>query len=88
MNRKGNCYVNAPMECFWGTLKNELAHHPRYETRAQAMRGITTYIEIIYNRQRWHSKLGDLAPAVFAHKCQQQAGAWRRLRPLSTTDLN
>ncbi|EFP7482732.1 DDE-type integrase/transposase/recombinase, partial [Shigella sonnei] len=22
MSRKGNCYDNAPMESFWGTLKN------------------------------------------------------------------
>jgi putative transposase len=72
MSRKGNCYDNAPMESFWGTLKNELVHHQRYETRAQAMREITEYIEIFYNRQRRHSKLGYLAPAVFAQKCQQQ----------------
>ena len=59
------------MESFWGTLKNELTHHRRYETRAQARREITEYIEIFYNRQRRHSKLGYLAPAVFAQKCQQ-----------------
>jgi len=75
MSRKGNCYDNAPMESFWGTLKNELTHHRRYETRAQAMCEITEYIEIFYNRQRRHSKLGYLAPAVFAQKCQQQAVA-------------
>ncbi len=33
MSRKGNCYDNAPMESFWGTLKNELVHHRHYETR-------------------------------------------------------
>ncbi len=27
MSRKGNCYDNAPMESFWGTLKNELVYH-------------------------------------------------------------
>ena len=75
MSRKGNCYDNAPMESFWGTLKNELVHHRRYETRAQAVCEITEYIEIFYNRQRRHSKLGYLAPAVFAQKCQQQAAA-------------
>ena len=75
MSRKGNCYDNAPMESFWGTLKTELVHHQRYETRGQAMREITEYIEIFYNRQRRHSKLGYLAPAVFAQKCQQQAAA-------------
>jgi len=33
MSRRGNCYDNAPMESFWGTLKNELVHHRRYATR-------------------------------------------------------
>lgn len=75
MSRRGNCYDNAPMESFWGTLKNELVHHRRYETRVQAKSEITEYIEIFYNRQRRHSKLGNLAPAVFAQRCQQQAVA-------------
>jgi len=26
MSQKGNCYDNAPVESFWGTLKNELVH--------------------------------------------------------------
>ena len=30
MSRKGNGYDNAPIESFWGTLKNELVHHQRY----------------------------------------------------------
>jgi len=33
MSRKGNCYDNAPMESFWGTLKQELIHHCHYRTR-------------------------------------------------------
>ncbi len=36
---------------------------------------ITEYTEISYNRQRRHSKLGNLAPAVFAQQWQQQAAA-------------
>jgi transposase InsO family protein len=36
MSRRGNCYDNAPMESFWGSLKNELVHHCRYATRAEA----------------------------------------------------
>jgi len=66
MSRRGNCYDNAPMESFWGTLKNELVHHCRYATRAEAKASIREYIEIFYNRQRRHSRLGYLAPAVFA----------------------
>lgn len=66
MSRKGNCYDNAPMESFWGTLKNELVHRRRYETRAQAIREIDEYITVFYNRQRRHSRLGNLSPAAFA----------------------
>ncbi len=51
MSRKGNCYDNAPMESFWGTKKNELVYHKRYRTREQAIREITEYIEVFYNRQ-------------------------------------
>jgi len=65
MSRKGNCYDNAPMESFWGTLKNELIYHQRYVTREQAIREITEYIEIFYNRQRIQARLGYLSPAAY-----------------------
>ncbi len=65
MSRKGNCYDNAPMESFWGTLKNELVHHCRYTTRQQAIREITEYIEVFYNRQRKQARLGYLSPAAY-----------------------
>jgi transposase InsO family protein len=58
MSRKGNCYDNAPMESFWGTLKQELVHHRRYRTRQEAIQDITEYIEIFYNRQRRQARLG------------------------------
>jgi transposase InsO family protein len=66
MSRRGNCYDNAPIESFWGSLKNELVHHCRYATRAEAEDSIREYIEIFYNRQRRHSRLGNISPAVFA----------------------
>lgn len=65
MSRKGDCWDNAPMESFWGTLKNERVHHRRYSTRTQAIQEITEYIEIFYNRQRKQAKLGYLSPAAF-----------------------
>ncbi len=65
MSGKGNCYDNAPMESFWGSLKNELVHHCRYATREDAKASIQEYIEIFYNRQRRHSRLGYVSPAVF-----------------------
>lgn len=75
MSRKGNCYDNAPMESCWGSLKNELVHHCRYTTRAEAEASVREYIEIFYNRQRRHSRLGYLAPAVFAKNFWQQQAA-------------
>jgi len=65
MSRKGNCFDNAPMESFWGTLKQELVHHRRYRTRQEAIQDITEYIEIFYNRQRRQARLGFLAPAAY-----------------------
>lgn len=72
MSRRGNCYDNAPMESFWGSLKNELVYQRRYATRAEAESSIREYIEIFYNRQRRHSRLGYLAPVVFAQKFSKQ----------------
>ena len=65
MSRKGNCYDNAPMESFWGTLKNELVYHHRYMTRNKAIREITEYIEVFYNRQRIQARLGYVSPATY-----------------------
>lgn len=75
MSRKGNCYDNAPMESFWGSLKNELVHHQRYATRAEAEASIREYVEIFYNRQRRHSRLGNIAPARFAENFSKTAQA-------------
>jgi putative transposase len=71
MSRKGDCYDNAPMESFWGTLKNELVHHRRYGTRSEAIREITEYIEIFYNRQRRQARLGYLSPAAYERQFHQ-----------------
>jgi putative transposase len=68
MSGRGNCFDNAPMESFWGTLKQELVHHCHYTTRQEAIRDITEYIEIFYNRQRRQARLGFLSPAAYAQR--------------------
>lgn len=65
MSRKGNCYDNAVMESFWGTLKTELVHHIQYQTREQARQSIFKYIECWYNRRRRHSAIGYMSPEQF-----------------------
>jgi transposase InsO family protein len=65
MSRTGNCYDNAVMESFFGTLKTELVYHENYPTRAAAHQSLFEYIEVFYNRQRRHSTLGYVSPAEF-----------------------
>ncbi len=65
MSRKGNCYDNAMMESFFGTLKAECTERHAYPTRSQARQSIFEYIETFYNRQRLHSSLGYMSPLAY-----------------------
>ncbi len=65
MSRSGNCYDNAVMESFFGTLKTELVHHERYATREQTRSSIFEYVEVFYNRRRRHSAIGYVSPDTF-----------------------
>jgi len=62
MSRKGNCWDNAVMERFFGSLKSEWLADQRYRTRDQARRDIVQYIEMEYNSNRLHSTLGYITP--------------------------
>jgi transposase InsO family protein len=62
MSRRGNCWDNAPLESFFATLKKELVHREKYQTREQARASVFHYIEVFYNRKRRHSALGYLSP--------------------------
>jgi putative transposase len=62
MSRKGNCWDNAPMESWFGTIKTELVHQACYPTRDAARHDLFAYIEGYYNRQRLHSALGYITP--------------------------
>ena len=66
LSRKGNCWDNAPMESFFGTLKTERLHHYRFKSREQARQVVFEYIEVFYNRIRRHAKTGNQIPADFA----------------------
>ncbi len=52
MSRRGNCFDNAPIESFWGILKNELVYHQDYKMRFEAINDIIKYIELEYNEER------------------------------------
>jgi len=80
MSGSGNCFDNAPMESFWGILKQELINHRHYRTRRDAIEDITEYIEIFYNRQRRQAKLGYLSPADYEGATMQNWWQHERFR--------
>jgi transposase InsO family protein len=65
MSRRENCWDNACVESFFGTLKRELIYQRQYRTRDEATQDIFEYIEVFYNRLRRHSTLGYYSPAEF-----------------------
>jgi putative transposase len=65
MSRKGDCYDNAVIESFWGTLKEECFSLEIFHTRNEAKTAIFEYIEVFYNRKRKHSSLGYLSPVDY-----------------------
>ena len=62
MSRKGDCWDNAPMESFFGSMKTELGDDIVFETRQDAKRTIFSFIETFYNRRRLHSAIGYRSP--------------------------
>jgi len=80
MSRRGNCYDNAVVESFFGTLKQELAHHAQWMDQAQARAEIHDYIEVFYNRKRLHSSLGYKTPSEVDQEAAQSP--WNSLNKL------
>jgi len=49
MSRRGNCWDNAVVESFFGSLKKERVKKRIYDTRAVALQDVTDYIQNFYN---------------------------------------
>ena len=62
MSRAGECYDNAVVESFFGTLKQELVHDASWHDLEEARAALHEYIEVFYNRQRLHSAIGYRTP--------------------------
>ncbi|MEC8748201.1 MULTISPECIES: IS3 family transposase [Alteromonas] len=62
MSRKGDCWDNAVVESFFGTLKQERVQWRHYQSRHAAQQDILQYITMFYNSQRMHSYLDYKSP--------------------------
>ena len=62
MSRKGDCWDNAVVESFFGSLKQELVQWKHYQTRYEAQQAILRYITTFYNVKRLHSYLAYKSP--------------------------
>lgn len=67
MSRRGNCWDNACVESFFGSLKQEAYRQP-LQTRKAARLAVFEYIEGFYNPHRLHSTLGYLSPIQFERR--------------------
>ena len=66
MSRRGQCWDNAVVESFFGSLKSEIDPPLRHrQTHAQVKAKVFDYIEVFYNRQRRHSSIHYLSPEAF-----------------------
>ena len=70
MSRRGNCHDNAVMESFFSTVKSELAD--RFDTYGDAKMELFDYIEVFYNQRRRHSTLGQISPAAFERRANEE----------------
>ncbi len=62
MSRKGDCWDNAVVESFFGSLKQERVSWQHYQTRYEAQQDILHYISMFYNSYRLHSYLDYKSP--------------------------
>ena len=65
MGTVGDCFDNAPMESFWGSMQIELLNRKRWTTYVELATAMADCIDNFYNPTRRHSPLGYLTPDEF-----------------------
>ena len=65
MGTVGDCYDNAMMESFWGTLQLEILDQKQWKSRDELANAIFEWIECWYNPKRRHSSIGMHSPITF-----------------------
>ncbi len=74
MSRKGNCWDNAPVERFFGSLKREWTGDRWYRTRQEAIADVREYVAVYYNSKRLHSTLGYTTPMNYEKTLNKVSG--------------
>ena len=75
MSRRGNCWDNAVVESFFGTLKTELLYALPLQTRDATRSSVADYIDAFYNIRRRHSSLDYQSPVEFELKNGKHGGS-------------
>ncbi len=74
MSRKGNCWDNAPVERFFGSLKREWTGDRWYRTRLEAIADVREYVAVYYNSKRLHSTLEYMTPMNYEKRLNKVSG--------------
>jgi transposase InsO family protein len=72
MSRRGNCWDNACMESFFGSLKMEWVRDKKYLSFEEAKKDVFKYVEVFYNRRRRHASLGYLSPVEYEELSEKE----------------
>ncbi len=65
MSSKDNCYDNARMERFFGTIKNEPIIGETLRSAKETKQATGSWIVLEYNAKRPHSALANITPCAF-----------------------
>ncbi len=65
MGTVGDCFDNAMMESFWGTMQLELLDTRIWKTREELANAVFEWIERWYNPYRRHSSIGMHSPVTY-----------------------
>jgi putative transposase len=74
MSGKGNCWDNAVMEAFFGSLKEECVANTVYPSHEEARSALFEYLEVSSNRQRRHSSLGYVSALTYEQLAKERCG--------------
>ncbi len=74
MNRRGNCWDNAPMERLFRSLKTEWVPALGYCSLADAAKDVGSYLMDYYNQQRPHTFNGGISPVMAEKKLKVLSG--------------